>query len=277
MNMPKDLLKTQEVAELLGVGPTAVKRWADEGLLPCIKTAGGHRRIRRIDAENFRKGGNAVSPSTPVESSTPSHEMDPWLKALIADDSAYVLEGLLLSERGKRGSWAAVADFLGLILKEVGDRWSRGEWTVLQEHLASERLVRALLKAEETIDISPQAPWALLVSPDGEDHTLGLSLLEIVLKESGWRSIWAGRRAPLNEVTNLIGEGKLGLVASSATAYLTDEKELAAWLLKVTEVCRKAGVRLMVGGRGAWPENPSYAERVNSFEEVREKLLFKRS
>ena len=46
-----DLLTTREAAELLGVSPTSIKRWSDDGKIPVQKTAGGHRRYRRADLQ----------------------------------------------------------------------------------------------------------------------------------------------------------------------------------------------------------------------------------
>ena len=43
------LMTTKEAAAQLGVGTTTIKRWSDEGVLPCVKTAGGHRRYRQAD------------------------------------------------------------------------------------------------------------------------------------------------------------------------------------------------------------------------------------
>jgi excisionase family DNA binding protein len=37
-------LRTAQVAELLQVSPKTVSRWAQEGMLPYIRTLGGHRR-----------------------------------------------------------------------------------------------------------------------------------------------------------------------------------------------------------------------------------------
>ena len=34
-----------EVARILGVNVSTVKRWTEEGKLECIKTAGGHRKF----------------------------------------------------------------------------------------------------------------------------------------------------------------------------------------------------------------------------------------
>ncbi|MBT8492762.1 MAG: helix-turn-helix domain-containing protein, partial [Deltaproteobacteria bacterium] len=50
---PDELLTTRQAAEIVGVGTTSIKRWSDEGKLPAIKTAGGHRRYRRRDVEQL--------------------------------------------------------------------------------------------------------------------------------------------------------------------------------------------------------------------------------
>jgi photoactive yellow protein len=43
--MADKLLSTREVSDMLGVGTTSIKRWADEGELECVRTPGGHRRF----------------------------------------------------------------------------------------------------------------------------------------------------------------------------------------------------------------------------------------
>ena len=40
---------------MLGVSEASVKRWADSGLLPMEKTAGGHRRFRPEDVAAVRR------------------------------------------------------------------------------------------------------------------------------------------------------------------------------------------------------------------------------
>jgi predicted site-specific integrase-resolvase len=39
-----DYLHTSAVAAILQVSPKTVSRWAQQGLLPCQRTLGGHRR-----------------------------------------------------------------------------------------------------------------------------------------------------------------------------------------------------------------------------------------
>jgi methanogenic corrinoid protein MtbC1 len=51
----------------------------------------------------------------------------------------------------------------------------------------------------------------------GDDHTLGLSLAELCLREAGWATRWVGRRAPIDQAVDYIGEGHARLVAVSAS------------------------------------------------------------
>ena len=42
----KGWLSLTEASALLGVHPTTLRRWADAGNIPCLRTPGGHRRFR---------------------------------------------------------------------------------------------------------------------------------------------------------------------------------------------------------------------------------------
>jgi len=46
-------LSLGDAASLLGVHPSTVRHWADEGDLPSRRTPGGHRRFRRADLEQW--------------------------------------------------------------------------------------------------------------------------------------------------------------------------------------------------------------------------------
>ena len=46
-----EYLTPSQVAQVLHVSPKTVSRWADQGLLSCLVTLGGHRRFRREEVE----------------------------------------------------------------------------------------------------------------------------------------------------------------------------------------------------------------------------------
>jgi len=52
-------LSLSEVSELLGVHPSTVRTWADQGKLPVHRTSGGHRRFRRGDVELWMQSQKA--------------------------------------------------------------------------------------------------------------------------------------------------------------------------------------------------------------------------
>ena len=48
------LLTPREVAELFGVDPKTVTRWAKARKLTSIRTLGGHRRFRKSEVDDLR-------------------------------------------------------------------------------------------------------------------------------------------------------------------------------------------------------------------------------
>ena len=58
----KQWLSLGEVAELLGVHPSTVRNWADQGHLPVYRTRGGHRRFKQQDVELWAQSQRAGGP-----------------------------------------------------------------------------------------------------------------------------------------------------------------------------------------------------------------------
>ncbi len=241
-------LSSAEAASYLGVGPTSIKRWTDEGLLPCERTAGGHRRFRRSDLERLR---------------TPPHGQ--WLDDLLGPANTPKLEAHLFTRRAELGDWWRVAIELGAAIDEIGRRWAAGTITVVEEHIASDRLSRALHRVCDWLPSSPDAPRALLATAEGDDHTLGLSLVELCLRELGWTVLWSGPRTPNKALAQAVASlardaAQLKLLAVSASAASVDAHSLATQAERLAKTCGTCDVALLLGGSGAWPEALPHGE-----------------
>lgn len=53
MSKPSELITRREVAEMFGVDPKTITRWADDGRLTVHRTLGGQRRYVRAEVERL--------------------------------------------------------------------------------------------------------------------------------------------------------------------------------------------------------------------------------
>jgi excisionase family DNA binding protein len=248
LNEKDDLIGTDEAAHIAGVGPTAVKRWADQGVLPCIRTPGGHRRFSRAE----------------VDAVVRRHRLDAaggLVDLLLRSEDGHAVDAHLMAERARLGAWHGVAAEAGNALRDLGLRWADGRISVVEEHLASERLARGLARVSGELPLAAGAPRCLLATAEGDDHTLGLSLVELCLREAGWNTHWAGRSTPAAELERTVRAASVRMLALSAAASSTDALSLRRQAQQLGEACRAAGVELVLGGSGAWPEAPPNGRR----------------
>lgn len=85
-------LSRAEVAELFGVSPSTVTRWADAGLIPTTKTLGGHRRY---DASAIRELMHQFS-----EESISMEELILGVPTMWADHHVLAVRSVLLALDG---------------------------------------------------------------------------------------------------------------------------------------------------------------------------------
>ena len=82
--MEKTYLTPNQVAEMLMVSPTAVRQWAEKGLLKAQTTPGGHRRFKPAVVERF-----ALSRGIQLDISS-----EKGLRILVVDDEVLITEFL---------------------------------------------------------------------------------------------------------------------------------------------------------------------------------------
>lgn len=145
--------------------------------------------------------------------------LSPELLASLLADGDDELAAWMLSQALAEQSRAAVYDgLLADAMRLVGERWATGQWSIAEEHLASQTLLRALDRMRP--DLGPAGrigPLAVLSGVAGEHHMIGLVCLDHVLREQGWTVANLGADVPAEDLASFVGRNEARLVALTAS------------------------------------------------------------
>jgi methanogenic corrinoid protein MtbC1 len=137
-----------------------------------------------------------------------------------------------------------VADAMRL----VGERWATGQWTVAEEHLASQTLLRALERVRPELGpVGRIGPLAVLAGVAGEQHMIGLVCLDHILCERGWTVANLGADVPPTDLASFISRNEATLVALSASHPARIEDVTAA--VSAVRAASPDRLPIMLGGR----------------------------
>lgn len=138
-------------------------------------------------------------------------------------------------------------------MRLVGERWLTGQWSIAEEHLASQTLLRALERVRPQLGVEGRiGPLAVLAGVAGEHHMIGLVCLDHVLSEGGWTVANLGSDVPAADLASFVTRNDAALVALTASQMARTEDVIAA-----VDAVRAAGPRrlpILLGGHlGAQP------------------------
>lgn len=145
----------------------------------------------------------------------PASSLTPELLASLLADGDDELAAWAIEHALEERSRADVFD--GLVadaMRLVGQRWRAGEWSVADEHWASQTLVRALDRVRP--EVGPEGrvgPLAVVAAPAGEHHAIALVCLEQCLRESGWQVANLGPDTPPDDLARFVAEREPQCVA----------------------------------------------------------------
>jgi MerR family transcriptional regulator, light-induced transcriptional regulator len=194
-----------QLARMLGVNESTVKRWIDRGLLNSVRTPGGHRRIRESDLQAFLASQDKARKHSYVLARRHKEvTTEPWRKyyELHYGRNPHKAREYLTASFIALGSVRQViTTIIAPMLVEVGEAWNRGEIDIADEHRMT-FLVRSDLLTLSTLLPSPKrgAPRALFACVPEDNHELALVLLSLVAQEAGWNTTVLGINVPAQQI-----------------------------------------------------------------------------
>lgn len=255
-------MRIGELARRTGVSPELLRAWERRyGLLHPARSPGGFRLYSTDDEGRIRamrgllEDGLSAAQAAQLalahaESASaaqlPADGADAFLAALLDfdDSAANAAFDRLLADFSVE---TVLRDAVLPTLRELGERWERGETTVAQEHFASSLVRGRLLGLARGWD-KGVGPRVLLAAPSQEHHDLAMIVFGLALRQHGWRVTFLGTDTPVSTLAEAAAalEPELVVVAAAIPDRLVDIAD------ELTRLARERSVA--IAGRGATPE-----------------------
>jgi len=142
-----------------------------------------------------------------------------------------------------------VRDVVGPVLREAGNRWHRGSFSVVQEHLVSGVVRRQLSYALDRLATGAEGARILFTTLGGERHEMGALMTAVVAASKGCRCLYLGPDLPVTEVSRFCQHQPVDVVAVSMVTQ--PEVNDACAQLRQLRKSLSDSVEIWVGGQAA--------------------------
>ena len=285
--MVAELISLQDAAEVLGVHYMTAYRYVRTGRLAAVKE-GAEWRVDPADLADLEVGRRARPGATADDRTSPTAPADKRPRTWTAEPTR--LAGRLI-EGDEPGTWQLIEDALTAgatpesiytdllvpAMAEVGDRWSRGDASVADEHAATVTVQRLVGRLGPSFARRGRKRGTIVLgAAPGDNHGLTVSLLADPLRGRGFAVVDLGANVPTEAWLDAVeGAERLKAVGISVISPGLDES-VAATTAAVHEA---TDVPLVLGGGGLADEAharalgadgwaSSHAEAIELFERI---------
>jgi excisionase family DNA binding protein len=256
-------LSTEQVASLIKVTETTIKRWSDEGKIPCHKTLGGHRKF--LMKEIIRFAEEHSYPLTGAISAPLSKRQSEILEFAVQTKN-YSKIAKLFYEEALQGDRDGLYELLSYLCRHhialatlgdevirpamtrIGEEWRVGKLEVNQEHLASNSVLEALVRLNPDLHRKPiNGLSAVCACAEGDHHQIGLRGLAYALEGEGWNVHYLGANTPTDTLKSFMKTMKPELICVSSTV-ISGKKQFVDRMSLIGEMAHSYRATFLVGG-----------------------------
>jgi len=258
---PSELHSPKQVAQVLGVSESSLKRWCDRGLLQTTRTAGGHRKVLTAEVIRFarERGLSLVTPELlglPPAGSTRDLDLAQnaqlLAEALLSGNEGLSRQLVLNLAVGEHGVARIFDEVITRAFVEIGERWACEQADVYQERRGCEMILRILAELRKSQTTPPGSLTACGGTATGNSYSLQTLMAEIVLRDCGYLATSLGTGIPFESFIRAVHEIRPSLFWLSM-AYIADESEFLRGFKNLSSACAETQVALVIGGRALTP------------------------
>jgi len=261
--MGEVLFTTQDVANILHVDKSTVKRWTDEGKLKCFRTPGGHRKFRSDDLYNFITENNYGNHSVQEIPQLMSDEM--IIRSIVHKKEFNILHSVCFSSaiKGKKqeiltlfgesiNAGLSVASLFDNVVKptvkKLGFLLAQEKLSISEFHLAQNVLTSSLNQLNETITKQPRNYKAVVcASIENGKNDIELAAVMTLLEVHGYTAMNLGSGISAEAINQFVVRTKPFAVCLY-TSFTENKEQLIVELQKVAELAKSSGSHCIVGG-----------------------------
>jgi methanogenic corrinoid protein MtbC1 len=250
-------LTPKKVASAIGVSESSMKRWCDKGLIETIRTNGGHRRLLRPSVIEFIRGQKyrlldpalIGLPDSISAVEIPLEEASRRLREHLLRADLNGSRSLMLGQYLAGRSFGQLFDqIIAPAFATIGERWECGEIEVYHERRSCEICLTVLREMRELVpEPDATAPCAVGGAPESDPYELPSVMVDLVLKQCGWRTVTLGSRIPMRSFSHAAVEFQPKLVWFSVSHLENPNTFLAEYQAFTAKL--PSHVWVVVGGR----------------------------
>ena len=259
-------LNSKEVASIMGVNVSTIKRWTDSGKLDCYQTIGGHRKFLLSQLKNFLKENinqklkvNIIQYLNKGEKELVQRidridykYLRDYLFQLSLQQSVDSIHDVINSLLIKGEPQYRIYDELILnVLNRIGDLWSNNKLSIADEHTMTETIRNVMYRIHSEISKNnvkiPKKVICMTLTND--EHEIPLVMIQSILDEINIPSTNLGPNIPVPEI-----ESKIQVVNPThliiSSNYVLDTDTFNSEISQLLQICQKNDIEILIGGSG---------------------------
>ncbi|RST75423.1 MerR family transcriptional regulator [Siminovitchia acidinfaciens] len=272
----RGLYYIKQVADMTGLSRQVIRKWEERyGLIEPKRLENGYRVYSQTDINKLLKAKKLTEQGQPIKQASeivkalfeqngqlvneiPDKKMYEPLNEFVLDllekgarCSEIGLQFTLQQAYGKLGLEQFISSIAIPFLKEVGDKWERGEWDEYQEAVSSLIFRDYLVQIRRNYWQNPESPFALGACLPNEQHEIPLHLLLLQAMIKGWKTQLIGASPAPQSIQSLVDRIMPDIVLLSATTTAPFDHDPSLFSTMENFAASKPSIEFYIGGEGA--------------------------